>query len=88
MSATPILDITTPPFSHGQLYAALSRVRDCNNIVMYLTEEQLMINHSHPTDFMPTSIILFIKMYWFITAKYMFTQFGLSVSLVATITFF
>jgi hypothetical protein len=49
-----LLDITTPPFSHGQLYVALSRVRDCKNIVMYLLEEQLILNDSHSTGFMPT----------------------------------
>jgi hypothetical protein len=49
-----LLDITTPPFSHGQLYVALSQVCDCKNIVMYLSEEQLILNDSHSTGFMPT----------------------------------
>jgi len=53
-----LLDITTPPFSHAQLYVALSRVRDCNNIVMYLTEEQLIPNDSHSTGFMPSVNII------------------------------
>jgi ATP-dependent DNA helicase PIF1 len=50
-----LLDITSPPFSHGQLYVTLSQVHDCKNIVMYLTEEQLtMSSDSRLTDFMPT----------------------------------
>jgi hypothetical protein len=49
-----LIDITTPSSSHGQLYVALSQVCDCNNIVMYLTEEQLIINDLHSTGFMPT----------------------------------
>ena len=50
-----LLNITLPPFNHGQLYVALSQVRDCKNIVMYLTEEQLtMSSDSRLTDFMPT----------------------------------
>ena len=34
--------------------AALSRVSDCNNIMMYLTEKQLIINDLHSTGFMPS----------------------------------
>ena len=35
-----LLDVTSSPFSHGQQYVALSRARDCRNIVMYLKKEQ------------------------------------------------
>ncbi len=34
-----LLDITSPPFSHGQLYVALSHVQDYNNIRFYVTED-------------------------------------------------
>jgi hypothetical protein len=52
--AKVLLDITNPPFTHGQLYVAMSQVRDSNNICLYLTEEQLVPSeHSH-TGFMPT----------------------------------
>ncbi len=37
-----LLDITSPPFSHGQLYVALSHVQDYNKIRFYVTEDQLM----------------------------------------------
>jgi hypothetical protein len=50
-----LLDITSPLFSHGQLYVALSQVHDCKNMVMYLTEEQLtMSSDSRLMDLMPT----------------------------------
>ncbi len=49
-----LLDITSPPFSHGQLNVALSRVQDYNNIRFYVTEDQLMQLNISLTGFMPT----------------------------------
>jgi hypothetical protein len=49
-----LLDITSPPFSHGQLYIALSHVGDYNNIRFYVTEDQLMQSNISCTGFMPT----------------------------------
>lgn len=49
-----LLDITSPPFSHGQLYVALSRVRDCRNITIYLTQEQLKLSPYDLNILMPT----------------------------------
>ncbi len=49
-----LLDLTSPPFSHGQLYVALSHVQDYNNIRFYVTEDQLMQSNISCTGFMPT----------------------------------
>jgi hypothetical protein len=49
-----LLDITSPPFSHGQLYASLSQVHDCRNINIYLTEEQVTMSPYNSSVIMPT----------------------------------
>jgi hypothetical protein len=51
-----LLNITSPPFRYGQLYVALSQVRDCKNNDVYLTEEEqlTMSSDSRLMDFMPT----------------------------------
>jgi hypothetical protein len=49
-----LLDIASSPFSHGQLYVALSCVCDYNNIRFYVTEDQLMQSNISCTGFMPT----------------------------------
>jgi len=38
----------------GQLYVAMSRVRDCKNIAMYLKDEQLIMSGDSSTGHMPT----------------------------------
>ncbi len=48
------LYITSPPFSHGQLYVALRRIRDYNNIRFYVTKDQHMQSNILCTGFMPT----------------------------------
>jgi hypothetical protein len=49
-----LLDITSPPFSHDQLYLALSCVQAYNNIRFYVTEDQLKQSNISSTGFMPT----------------------------------
>lgn len=48
-----LLDITNPPFSHGQLYVPLSRVHDSTKIAIYLKHDQLSPSLDTTTGFMP-----------------------------------
>ena len=49
-----LIDITGPPFSHGQFYVAMSRVRDCLRIALYVQKEQLVEDATAPTGMMAT----------------------------------
>jgi ATP-dependent exoDNAse (exonuclease V) alpha subunit len=49
-----LLDITSPPFGHDQLYLALSRVQDYNSIALYGNDEQLINSDELLMGCMPT----------------------------------
>jgi hypothetical protein len=49
-----LLDITNPPFSHGQLYVPLSRVHDSTKIAIYLRRNQLCPTLDTTSGYMPT----------------------------------
>ncbi len=48
-----LCNITSPPFSHGQLYVALSHVQGYRNIGFYVTDEELMQSKKSSPGFMP-----------------------------------
>lgn len=42
-----LLDCREEPFTHGHLYVAMSRIKDCDQIKLFVTSEQL-----HPNPFL------------------------------------
>ena len=49
-----LLDCIGEPFTHGHLYVATSRIRNCENIRLFITQDQLHQNPFHDeTEYMP-----------------------------------
>ena len=56
-----LLDCIGEPFAHGHLYVATSRIRNCENIRLFITRDQLHQNQFHDeTEYMPavTKVLL------------------------------
>ena len=53
-----LLDCTGEPFAHGHAYVAFSRVRDCDNIRVFVQDEQLhpVGDNDAPNAVMPVII--------------------------------
>jgi hypothetical protein len=64
-----LLNITSPPFSHGQLYVSQSRVHDCRNINIYLTEEQVTMSPYNSSVIMLTVNNIVHQTFWSLITK-------------------
>jgi hypothetical protein len=48
-----LIDCTGEPFAHGHAYVAFSRVRNCKNARVYVTEDQLHESGNNHGEMMP-----------------------------------